>query len=133
MNVLFVAIGSALGGVTRWLLGDWVQRAAGGAPPAVFPLGTLVINATGSFVLGVLAVALAREVPGAPPSVTRLLLAVGFCGGYTTFSTFSLDTVALLESRGWSIAALNVFASVGLGLAGVGVGLAVGRLVLGRG
>jgi fluoride exporter len=132
LNVLFVAIGSAAGGVLRWLVGDWVQRAQGGAPPSVFPLGTLVVNATGSFVLGVLAVVLAREAPGAP-SVTRLLLAVGFCGGYTTFSTFSLDTVALMESRGWGLAALNVLGSVGLGLVGIGLGMVVGRVVLGRG
>jgi fluoride exporter len=83
-------------------------------------------------VLGVLAVVMAREAPG-QDSVTRLLLAVGFCGGYTTFSTFSLDTVALLETRGWGIAAVNVLASVGLGLAGLGLGLVVGRMVLGRG
>ena len=109
-----------------------MQRALGGVPPAVFPVGTLVVNATGSFVLGVLAVVMAREAPG-QDSVTRLLLAVGFCGGYTTFSTFSLDTVALLETRGWGIATVNVLASVGLGLAGLGLGLVVGRMVLGRG
>lgn len=126
MDALLVAIGSALGGVARWSIGSWLQRLAGGSPPAVFPIGTLVINATGSFVLGVLAVAMAREAPGAP-SVARLLLAVGFCGGYTTFSTFSLDTVALLESRGWGTAAVNVLGSVALGLAGVALGMVVGR------
>jgi len=92
----------------------------------VFPVGTLVINATGSFILGVLAVVISREAPGVP-SVTRLLLAVGFCGGFTTFSTFSLDTVALMESRGWGLAALNVLGSVMLGLAGVGLGMVLGR------
>jgi len=101
LTYLYVAIGSALGGMARWSLGGWIQRAAGGAPPAVFPVGTLVINASGSLVLGVLAVLLAREAPGST-SVTRLMLAVGFCGGYTTFSTFSLDTIALIESRGWA-------------------------------
>jgi fluoride exporter len=131
LNVLFVALGSAAGGVLRWLVGDWVQRAQGGTPPVVFPLGTLVVNATGSFVLGLLAVVLAREAPG-QPSVTRLLLAVGFCGGYTTFSTFSLDTVALIESRGWGVAATNVLASVALGLGGVALGIAAGRSMIGR-
>ncbi|MEO8562647.1 MAG: fluoride efflux transporter CrcB [bacterium] len=129
LSYVYVAIGSALGGMARWSIGGWLQRLAGDAPPAVFPIGTLVVNATGSFVLGVLAVVMAREAPGTT-SVTRLLLAVGFCGGYTTFSTFSLDTIALLESRGWGIAAVNVLANVVLGLAGVGVGLAVGRLVV---
>ena len=126
MNALLVAIGSALGGVARWSVGGWLQRLAGGTPPAVFPVGTLVINATGSFILGVLAVVISREAPGVP-SVTRLLLAVGFCGGFTTFSTFSLDTVALMESRGWGLAALNVLGSVMLGLAGVGLGMVLGR------
>jgi fluoride exporter len=131
LNVLFVAIGSAAGGVLRWLVGDWVQRAQGGAPPSVFPLGTLVVNATGSFVLGVLAVMLAREAPEAP-SVTRLLLAVGFCGGYTTFSTFSLDTMALLETRGGIAAAVNVVASVSAGLIGVVAGMLLGRTTMAR-
>jgi CrcB protein len=132
VNYLLVAIGSAVGGVARWTVGGWVQRASGGAPGAAFPVGTLLVNVTGSFILGVLAVSMARETPG-QESVTRLLLAVGFCGGYTTFSTFSLETVALMESRGWGVAAVNVLASVVLGLAGLGVGLLVGRMVLGRG
>ena len=132
MNYLLVAIGSAAGGVARWTLGGWMQRAAGGAPPAVFPIGTLLVNVTGSFILGVLAVVMARETPG-QESVTRLLLAVGFCGGYTTFSTFSLETVALMESRGWGVAAVNVLASVGMGIAALGLGLVVGRVVLGKG
>ena len=132
MNYLLVAIGSAVGGVARWTLGGLVQRAAGGAAPAVFPVGTLLVNVTGSFVLGVLAVVMGREAPG-EESVTRLLLAVGFCGGYTTFSTFSLETVALIESRGWGLAAVNVLASVGLGLGGALLGMLVGRVVFGRG
>ena len=132
LTYLYVAIGSALGGMARWSLGGWIQRGAGGAPPAVFPVGTLVINASGSLILGVLAVFLAREAPGST-SVTRLVLAVGFCGGYTTFSTFSLDTIALIESRGWWLAAVNVLASVALGLIGVGIGMGLGRVVIGRG
>ena len=127
-----MAAGSAAGGVARWALGNWLQRAAGGEPPAVFPVGTLVVNASGSFVLGLLAVLMARQ--GAPhESLVRLLLAVGFCGGYTTFSTFSLDTIALAESRGWGMATANVAASVGLGLGGVLLGMLVGRMVFGRG
>jgi CrcB protein len=132
LSYLYVAVGSAVGGVARWEVGRWMQRVQRGTPPGVFPLGTLIVNASGSFVLGLLAVAMAREAPG-EPSVTRLLLAVGFCGGYTTFSTFSLDTVALIESRGWGLAIVNVLANVALGLAGVGLGLAMGRAVLGRG
>jgi CrcB protein len=128
LGYLMIAVGSAVGGVARWAIGNWTQRFAGGAPPAVFPLGTLFVNASGSFVLGVLAVSMARQ-GASQDSATRLLLAVGFCGGYTTFSTFSLDTIALAETRGWGMAGANVLANVGLGLAGVLVGMIVGRAV----
>ena len=132
LSYLDVALGSAAGGVARWSIGNWMQRLAGGAPPVVFPVGTLVVNATGSFVLGVLAMVIARPDGGARADVARLLLGVGFCGGYTTFSTFSLDTVALFETRGWLVAAANVVASVAAGLAGVAAGLAIGRAAMGR-
>ena len=132
LSSLYVALGSAVGGVARWSLGSWVQRLSGGAPPAVFPFGTLVVNATGSFVLGVLGAVLARPGDPARADLGWLLLGVGFCGGYTTFSTFSLDTLALLETRGWLVASANVLGSVAAGLAGVGAGMAIGRAAMGR-
>ena len=132
LSYLYVALGSAVGGVARWSIGNWVQRLAGGVPPAVFPVGTLVVNASGSFVLGALAFVIARPGAGERADAARLLLGVGFCGGYTTFSTFSLDTVALLETRGWLVAAVNVVASVAAGLAGVAAGMLLGRAALGR-
>jgi fluoride exporter len=132
VNVLLVALGSAAGGVARWSIGGWVQRLAGGAPPTVFPVGTLLVNATGSFVLGLLGAALSRPGNAGRADLAWLLLGVGFCGGYTTFSTFSLDTVALLEARGWLVASANVVGSVAAGLVGVGAGLALGRAAMGR-
>jgi len=132
LSYLYVALGSAAGGVARWSVGNWVQRLGGGLPPAVFPVGTLVVNATGSFVLGLLAVLIARPAAGARTDVARLMLGVGFCGGYTTFSTFSLDTVALLESRGGLVAAVNVVASVSAGLIGVAAGMLIGRAAMAR-
>ena len=132
LSYLYVALGSAVGGVARWSIGSWVQRLAGGAPPAVFPVGTLVVNATGSFVLGVLAIVIARPGAGERAQLEQLLLGVGFCGGYTTFSTFSLDTIALLETRGWAAAAANVVASVATGLVGVVAGMLLGRAAMGR-
>ena len=131
LSLLLVALGSAVGGVARWSLGGWLQRLAGGAPPVVFPVGTLVVNATGSFVLGVLAVVLTRP-DAARTDAAWLVLGVGFCGGYTTFSTFSLDTVALLETRGLVLAAANVVVSVIAGLAGIFAGMMLGRAALGR-
>jgi fluoride exporter len=132
VNVLLVALGSAAGGVARWSIGGWVQRLAGGAPPTVFPVGTLLVNATGSFVLGLLGAALSRPGNAGRADLAWLLLGVGFCGGYTTFSTFSLDTVALLEARGWLVASANVVGSVAAALVGVGAGLALGRAAMGR-
>jgi fluoride exporter len=99
---------------------------------AVFPVGTLVVNATGSFVLGLLAVLIARPSGSERADVARLLLGVGFCGGYTTFSTFSLDTVALLETRGGLIAGVNVVANVSAGLIGVAAGILLGRAAMAR-
>jgi CrcB protein len=132
LSYLYVALGSAAGGVARWSLGRWVQRVSGGVPPEVFPVGTLVVNATGSFVLGLLAAVLARPGEAGRAELAWLLLGVGFCGGYTTFSTFSLDTVALLETRGWLVALANIVGSVAAGLAGVGAGLALGRAAITR-
>jgi fluoride exporter len=131
VNALLVALGSAAGGVARWTLGAWLQRVAGGTPPSVFPVGTLVVNATGSFVLGVLGAVLVRS-GDSRTDAAWLLLGVGFCGGYTTFSTFSLDTLALFEARGTLPAAANVAASVASGLAGVVAGMVLGRAAMGR-
>jgi len=132
MSYLYVALGSAVGGVVRWSVGNWVQRLGGGLPPAVFPVGTLLVNATGSFVLGLLSAWLIRPGAGARAEIMWLLVGVGFCGGYTTFSTFSLDTMALLETRGGIAAAVNVVASVSAGLIGVVAGMLLGRVAMAR-
>jgi fluoride exporter len=132
LSYLYVALGSAAGGVARWSVGNWVQRLSGGLPPAVFPVGTLVVNATGSFVLGLLSAWLIRPGAGARAEIMWLLVGVGFCGGYTTFSTFSLDTMALLETRGGIAAAVNIVASVSAGLIGVVAGMLLGRTTMAR-
>jgi CrcB protein len=102
----YVAIGSAAGGVSRYLLGGFIQRILSTS----FPAGTLVINLTGSALLGFL-LRYALDVPTMTPEI-RALLGVGFCGGYTTFSTFSYETVALLEDGDWRRAGLYVALSV---------------------
>jgi CrcB protein len=134
LSYLYVAVGSAVGGVARFTLGSWLQRRlddwaprAGALP---FPIGTLIVNVTGSFLLGVLVVVVARQAGAA--NATRLLLAIGFCGGYTTFSTFSYDTVALLEGGAATLATLNVVASLGLALAGTFGGMLLARALLAR-
>jgi CrcB protein len=102
----YVAIGSAVGGVSRYLLGGFVQRALA----ASFPVGTLLINVTGSALLGFI-LRYALDTPGVTPEI-RALLGLGFCGGYTTFSTFSYETLALLEDGDWRRAGLYVAFSV---------------------
>ena len=87
-DVIFsIAAGSAIGGVARYLLSDVVQARSG----STFPIGTLVVNLVGCLVLGFI-VELARDSAAITPAV-RALLTVGFCGGFTTFSTFSLEAV----------------------------------------
>ena len=75
---------------------------------------------------------LTRPGAGARADLAWLLLGVGFCGGYTTFSTFSLDTMALLETRGGIVALVNVVASVSAGLIGVVAGMLLGRAAMAR-
>jgi CrcB protein len=117
----YIAVGSAIGGVSRYLVGGLSQRLAGG----MFPTGTLLINITGSFLLGFI-LRYGVETPTLTPEV-RAFLTVGFCGGYTTFSTFSYETVALAEDGEWTRAALYVALSVGLSLVATFVGFVAAR------
>ncbi len=119
--LLYVAVGSALGGVCRYVLGGWMLRAWGTG----FPAGTLLINVTGSLLLGLLLAN--RAGSGAAGPVARALLGVGFCGGYTTFSAFSYETAALLESGQWTRAAGYVGISVALSLLATFAGFALAR------
>jgi CrcB protein len=120
----YVAAGSAVGGACRFLLTAFIQQRAGGA----FPLGTLIINITGSFVLGFL-VRYALATPAITPEL-RALLMTGFCGGYTTFSTYSFETAALVEEAQYQRAALYVFLSVAIALAGTFAGFVAAREVI---
>jgi CrcB protein len=104
--IWYVALGSAVGGMVRYLLGGWVQEKAGTS----FPLQTLLINVSGSFLLGLIQ-RYALEGTALSPEV-RTLLTIGFCGGYTTFSTFSFETARMLEDGDWRRAALYMGLSV---------------------
>lgn len=122
-----VALGSAVGGAARVAISTLLQQRAGTA----FPIGTLVVNITGSLVVGfVLRYALGTPAISAE---TRALLATGFCGGYTTFSTFSYETIKLLEDGDYRRAALYAVLSVGLSLAATLAGMVVaGELLAAR-
>jgi CrcB protein len=119
---LLVGAGSFVGGNARYLLGRWV----GTAVEARFPLATFLINVSGSFLLGLIGGLLAqRAVPHA--DAIRLALGVGFCGGFTTFSTFELETHALLEDGLWLAALTNVFGSLFAGLVALRFGIVAAR------
>src|SRR5687768_7708481 len=118
---LWVGLGGFLGANARYWLGSWIQHNAGLA----FPWGTLTINATGSFLLGIL---LGLPLGGGGAETARLLIGAGFLGAYTTFSTFSVDTLAQADRAGTSSAFLYVLASVLGGLLAAWLGLRLGRL-----
>jgi CrcB protein len=122
-DALIVAVGGAAGSVARWIVG---QALAG--PARALPWGTLAVNVAGSLVLGLVLAAW----PAERPSAARLLLGVGFCGGFTTFSTFSAELVAMLERGQGTRAGAYAVASLAAGVLATLAGLALGRAAAGR-
>jgi CrcB protein len=123
--VLAVAAGSAVGGVARFLLTDAVHHRVG----TTFPVGTLVVNVLGCLALGFI-MQLALDTGELSPS-TRALLTTGFCGGFTTFSTFSWETVVLIQEGSLRRAAFNAIGSVTMGLGAIWIGMVAAKLLLG--
>ena len=123
-QLAWVAVGAAAGGALRYFVSGFVGRRVGEA----FPWGTLVVNVSGSFVIGILGALTASEGKMTPQSRTfaRQLLITGVCGGYTTFSSFSLQTLDLLRDRQWFYAGGNVVLSVVLCMIAVWLGYLVG-------
>jgi CrcB protein len=119
---LLVGAGSFVGGNARYVLSRWV----GGTIDARFPLGTLLVNVGGSFLLGFVAGLLATRALPHSDSL-RLALGVGFCGGFTTFSTFEYETHALLEDGLWLPAAVNVALSLLTGLLALRLGIVAAK------
>ncbi len=113
---LVVMLGAALGGLARFVAGSAIMVRYGGA----FPLGTVVINITGSFLIGVLMTLLTQRWQAHPN--WRLFLVVGVLGGYTTFSSFEYETLQAMRKGGPGIALANVLGSVVLGYAAVWLG-----------
>lgn len=115
-TVLIVALGGALGSVSRYGAQTWIYKIY----PFTFPFGTFVVNVSGCFLIG-LFYALSEKGNLLTPD-WRLLLTTGFCGGYTTFSTFAFENASLLRGSDFSYTLLYIFGSVVLGIAAVFLG-----------
>lgn len=120
-DILYVAMGSALGGVMRLLTGRWIQSIL----PAAFPWPTLTINILGSFAIGWIYAWAARQ-PSLPPGMV-LMLTTGICGGFTTFSAFAYENITLLRSGAYPAALAYMAASMAACLTAVWVGILLGR------
>jgi CrcB protein len=123
--MVWLIFGGAVGTLARYGVGTWVSwHRWGGA----FPLGTFLINVSGSFILGAAAVIILERMR---PEYADwyLLVGTGFCGGYTTFSTFEWETFRLVRDRSYGLALLNVFGSVVAGFLGILLAVALVNLL----
>jgi CrcB protein len=118
MVFLLIALGGAVGSLLRYLVGGRVQHLA----PHGFPLGTLFVNVAGCFLIGIF---IRQFMNVQTHNYVRALLVVGFCGGFTTFSTFSMETIGLFEGGEYARAIGYVTLSVVLSLAGTLAGMSV--------
>ena len=126
-GVALVAAGSALGGMARYALSGFVAHRIG----ETFPWGTLVVNISGSFVIGLFAALVAPSGALAGTFGVQQFVMVGLCGGYTTFSSFSLQTLSLARDGEWARALGNIAASAALCLIAAWAGFALGAFISG--
>ena len=109
-SYFWIAIGSALGGIARY----WCSGVAARLIGETFPWGTLIVNVVGSFIIGFFAILTGPEGRFMVPSVARQFVMIGLCGGYTTFSSFSLQTLNLTTDGEYLYVGLNIVFSVAL-------------------
>lgn len=121
-TLLAVGVGSFLGGIARYGVQFYFQRSF----PSSFPLGTLVVNVAGCFIIGIIYALSVKENLLSPQ--WRIFLATGFCGGFTTFSTFAYENIFLLSEREYLSTALYIGLSVLLGLLAAYAGALLVRL-----
>ena len=123
LDFLAISLGAIVGANARYWMGRSALRLLG----PVFPYGTLAINVLGSFVLGFFLVWTTQR--GMVDPRWRLLIAVGFCGGFTTFSSYAFESVALMEQGQWLLVATNIVSNNLLSLAAILAGMALARLL----
>jgi len=121
VTLVLVGLGGFVGAVARYLVDGWIAERAG----ATFPFGTLLVNLSGAFLLGLL-YALTVE-RGLLPEAIRPPVFIGFIGAYTTFSTLALESWRLIESGSYGLGIANLVGSIVLGIVAVVAGLALGR------
>lgn len=122
LNLLLIFVGCGLGGLSRY----WVSTSANSLLGQTFPYGTLVVNVSGSLVMGFLFVIIAERFGNIAPALRAFLL-IGILGGYTTFSSFSIETINLLQSGEWFRVFANIFLSIILCVGGAWLGVLLGR------
>jgi|SRR5208283_545707 len=123
MNIIIIGIGGFIGSITRYGMAFWIGQRWGRS----FPLGTFVINVSGSFVIGLLMTLFTERLLVNPQ--WRLLLVVGFLGAYTTFSTFEYETGTLVRDGEWLIAGMNVVFSVMAGFIALKLGAMLAKSI----
>jgi fluoride exporter len=121
VSYLWIALGAVAGASARYFLSRYVARVFS----STFPYGTLLINLTGSLLLGFFLILTSERLLVEPR--WRLLVAVGFCGSYTTFSSYAFETIAYMEQGQWLLMSLNIIGSNALCLAAVVLGAAIAR------
>ena len=121
VEYFWIAVGSALGGMGRYFCSGVAARLIG----ETFPWGTLIVNVAGSFIIGFFATLTGPDGRLFVGSAARQFVLVGFCGGYTTFSSFSLQTLNLMQDGEWAYAGVNITVSLLLCLAAVWAGYAL--------
>jgi fluoride exporter len=121
VQIVAIAVGAAVGALLRWAAGVWLNTQWNG-----FPLGTLLVNCLGGFLVGVALMCFTRS----PNELMRLLVVTGFLGGLTTFSAYSVESLILLQRGLWTLAVAHTMAHVLGALAAAALGSAVARSAL---
>lgn len=130
-NLFFIFMGCGLGGLLRYGVAYGVYQLMGPFwSKEDFPYGTIIVNISGCMIMGFLFALILDRTSEINPYLRDFLI-IGFLGGYTTFSSFSMETILLLESGHWLSAILNVFLSISLCIGGCWAGLAIGRQYFG--
>ena len=117
-NALWIFVGGGMGSLARWWFSGWIANTIG----QTFPWGTLLVNISGSFIIGLFATVTGPEGRWMAPAAFRQFFMLGICGGYTTFSSFSFQTLTLAEDGEWFKAGANCVLSLVLCLVGVWLG-----------